>query len=94
MDSVEAVMAVARGSAVFFYPHTFNNGFVLKSYTNFHFCPPQLASSVVNLNHFWGWTISVPIRELTFWAPGEDRSVLGFCVYEGREEDEPLVFTH
>lgn len=84
-------MAVARGSAVFFYPHTFNNGFVLKSYTNFHFRLPQLASSVVNLNHFWGWTISVPIRELTFWAPGEDRSVLGFCVYmKGERKMSPL----
>lgn len=49
----------------------------------------------MNLKHFWGSTISAPIRELLLWAPVVDRSVLGLCVYvKGKEEDEPLVLTH
>lgn len=95
LDSIEAVTAVVRDRRSTLLPsQTFNNGFVLKTYTHFHFCHPQLAS-VMNLKHFWGWTISLPIRELPLWAPVVDRSVLGLCVYvKGKEEDKPLVLTH
>lgn len=49
-----------------------------------------MASSVMNLKHFWGWTISVPIRELNLGVRSGQINSRPLCVCEGREEDEPL----